>query len=174
MAVLPIIVAPDPRLKVISEPVDVVDDSIRALLDDMLASMYDAVGIGLAAIQVGVNKRIVVIDVADDKGEQGNPAFLINPEIVWTSDDDRVHEEGCLSLPEHYAEVVRPDEVRVSYLDRDGATQELHAAGILSTCVQHELDHLDGILFVDHISSMRRNMILRKLKKTKRMAEPVR
>ena len=174
MAVLPIIVAPDPRLKVVSEPVSVVDDGIRALLDDMLASMYDAVGIGLAAIQVGVNKRIVVIDVVNDKGEQGNPVFLINPEIVWTSDDDRVHEEGCLSLPEHYAEVVRPDEVRVTYLDRDGEAQELHAAGILSTCIQHELDHLEGILFVDHISSMRRNMILRKLKKLKRQAEPVR
>ena len=174
MAVLPIIVAPDPRLKVISEPVAVVDDSIRSLLDDMLASMYDAVGIGLAAIQVGINKRIVVIDVVDDKGEQGNPVFLINPEITWTSNDDRVHEEGCLSLPEHYAEVVRPDEVRVTYLDRDGVEQELHAAGILSTCVQHELDHLDGILFVDHISSMRRNVILRKLKKLKRQAEPVR
>jgi peptide deformylase len=174
MAVLPIIVAPDPRLKVVSEPVSVVDDSIRALLDDMLASMYDAVGIGLAAIQVGINKRIVVIDVVNDKGEQGNPLFLINPEIVWTSDDDRVHEEGCLSLPEHYAEVVRPDEVRVTYLDRDGKAQELHAAGILSTCIQHELDHLEGILFVDHISSMRRNMILRKLKKLKRQNEPVR
>ncbi|MBT3790758.1 MAG: peptide deformylase [Alphaproteobacteria bacterium] len=174
MAVLPIIVAPDPRLKVVSEPVSVVDDGIRALLDDMLASMYDAVGIGLAAIQVGVNKRIVVIDVVNDKGEQGNPVFLINPEIVWTSDDDRVHEEGCLSLPEHYAEVVRPDEVRVTYLDRDGEAQELHAAGILSTCIQHELDHLEGILFVDHISSMRRNMILRKLKKLKRQNEPVR
>ena len=174
MAVLPIIVAPDPRLKVVSEPVSVVDDGIRALLDDMLASMYDAVGIGLAAIQVGVNKRIVVIDVVNDKGEQGNPVFLINPEIVWTSDDDRVHEEGCLSLPEHYAEVVRPDEVRVTYLDRDGEAQELHAAGILSTCIQHELDHLEGILFVDHISSMRRNMILRKLKKLKRQIEPVR
>ena len=174
MAVLPIIVAPDPRLKVVSEPVSVVDDGIRALLDDMLASMYDVVGIGLAAIQVGVNKRIVVIDVVNDKGEQGNPVFLINPEIVWTSDDDRVHEEGCLSLPEHYAEVVRPDEVRVTYLDRDGEAQELHAAGILSTCIQHELDHLEGILFVDHISSMRRNMILRKLKKLKRQNEPVR
>ena len=174
MAVLPIIVAPDPRLKVVSEPVSVVDDGIRALLDDMLASMYDAVGIGLAAIQVGINKRIVVIDVVNDKGEQGNPLFLINPEIVWTSDDDRVHEEGCLSLPEHYAEVVRPDEVRVTYLDRDGKAQELHAAGILSTCIQHELDHLEGILFVDHISSMRRNMILRKLKKLKRQNEPVR
>ena len=174
MAVLPIIVAPAPRLKVVSEPVSVVDDGIRALLDDMLASMYDAVGIGLAAIQVGVNKRIVVIDVVNDKGEQGNPVFLINPEIVWTSDDDRVHEEGCLSLPEHYAEVVRPDEVRVTYLDRDGEAQELHAAGILSTCIQHELDHLEGILFVDHISSMRRNMILRKLKKLKRQNEPVR
>ena len=174
MAVLPIIVAPDPRLKVVSEPVSVVDDGIRALLDDMLASMYDAVGIGLAAIQVGVNKRIVVIDVVNDKGEQGNPVFLINPEIVWTSDDDRVHEEGCLSLPEHYAEVVRPDEVRVTYLDRDGEAQELHAAGILSTCIQHELDHLDGILFVDHISAMRRNMILRKLKKLQRQKQPVR
>jgi peptide deformylase len=174
MAVLPIIVAPDPRLKEISDPVSVVDDGIRTLLDDMLDSMYDAVGIGLAAIQVGINKRIVVIDVVDENGEQGSPLFLINPEIVWTSDDDRVHEEGCLSLPEHYAEVVRPDEVRVIYLDRDGVEQEIHAAGILSTCIQHELDHLDGILFVDHISSMRRNMILRKLKKSKRQTEPVR
>ena len=173
MAVLPIITAPDPRLKAISDPVAEVDDSIRALLDDMLDSMYEAVGIGLAAIQVGIAKRIVVIDVADENGEQGNPLFLINPEIVWTSDDERVHEEGCLSLPEHYAEVVRPDEIRVKYLDRDGKEQELHAAGILSTCIQHELDHLDGILFVDHISSMRRNMILRKLKKLKRQKQTV-
>jgi peptide deformylase len=173
MAVLPIITAPDPRLKAVSEPVSVVDDGIRSLLDDMLASMYDAVGIGLAAIQVGVEKRMVVIDVVDANGEQGNPLFLINPEIVWTSDDERVHEEGCLSLPEHYAEVIRPDEVRVTYLDRDGKDQELHAAGILSTCIQHELDHLDGILFVDHISTVRRNMILRKLKKLKRQNQPV-
>jgi peptide deformylase len=174
MAVLPIITAPDPRLKVISEPVAVVDDSIRTLLDDLLDSMYDAIGIGLAAIQIGVNKRIVVIDVVDENGEQGNPLFLINPEIIWTSDDERVHEEGCLSLPEHFAEVIRPDEIRLTYLDREGKQQELHAAGILSTCVQHELDHLDGILFVDHISAMRRNMILRKLKKLQRQKQPVR
>ena len=173
MAVLPIITAPDPRLKTVSEPVAVVDDSIRSLLDDMLDSMYDAVGIGLAAIQVGIAKRIVVIDVADENGEQGDPLFLINPEIVWSSDDERVHEEGCLSLPEHYAEVVRPDEIRLRFLDRDGKEQELHAAGILSTCIQHELDHLDGILFVDHISAMRRNMILRKLKKLKRQKQTV-
>jgi len=174
MAVLPIITAPDPRLKAVSEPVPQVDDEIRQLMDDMVDSMYEAVGIGLAAIQVGVTKRVVVIDVVDENGEQGNPLFLVNPEITWTSDDDRVHEEGCLSLPEHFAEVIRPDEVKVSYLDRDGEQQEIHAAGILSTCIQHELDHLDGILFVDHISSMRRNMILRKLKKLQRQSQPVR
>jgi len=174
MAVLPIITAPDPRLKAVSEPVSQVDDEIRQLMDDMVDSMYEAVGIGLAAIQVGINKRVVVVDLVDENGEQGNPVFLVNPEITWTSDDERVHEEGCLSLPEHFAEVVRPDEVKVSYLDRDGKQQELHAAGMLSTCIQHELDHLDGILFVDHISSMRRNMILRKLKKLQRQSQPVR
>ena len=171
MAVLPIITAPDPRLKVISDPVAVVDDNVRTLLDDMVDSMYDAVGIGLAAIQVGVAKRIVVIDLADENGKQGNPVYFINPQITWSSDQDRVHEEGCLSLPEHYAEVERPDEVNVSYLDRDGSKQELHATGMLSTCIQHELDHLDGILFVDHISLTRRSMILRKLKKLKRQTE---
>ncbi len=171
MAILPIIIAPDPRLKVVSKPVETVDDDMRKLLDDMLETMYDAVGIGLAAIQVGVPKRAIVIDIPRDE-EQGNPLFLINPEIVWSSEDERVHEEGCLSLPEHFAEVIRPDEIEIKYLDRDGKKQTLRAGDILSTCIQHEMDHLEGILFVDHISAMRRNIILRKLRKLQRQKQP--
>ena len=169
MAVLQIITAPDPRLKVVSKPVKVVDDTIKNLLDDMLATMYDAVGIGLAAIQVGVDARVIVIDIADEDGNKGNPLELINPEIVWSSADERTHEEGCLSLPEHFAEVIRPDEIKLKYLDRDGKACEMEASDLMSTCIQHEMDHLEGVLFVDHISAVRRNMILRKLKKLRRM-----
>lgn len=167
MAVLDIIVAPDPRLKIKTEPVAEVDDDLRAFLDDMLETMYDANGIGLAAPQVGDDRSVIVIDVTHTD-EDPAPMKIINPEIVWHSDDERRHEEGCLSLPEHYAEVVRPEAIRLKYLDETGAEQELEADGILATCIQHEMDHLKGVLFVDHVSSIKRGMILRKLKKAKK------
>jgi peptide deformylase len=167
MAILPIITAPDPRLKVKSTPVATVDDEMRRLLDDMLETMYAAPGVGLAAIQVGVAKRALVIDVSRDD-EPKQPLFLVNPEIVWASEDDAVFEEGCLSLPEQFAEVQRPASIRVRHLDRNGNRRELEASGLLSVCLQHEMNHLDGILFVDHISALKRNMILRRLLKQKR------
>jgi len=167
MAKLDIIVAPDPRLKLKCAPVAKVDAAIRKLMDDMLETMYAAPGIGLAAPQVGVTKRVIVVDAAA-KGEPPQPYRMANPEIVWASDEDNVYNEGCLSLPEHYADVVRPKAVRIRYLDHENEIRELEADGLLSTCVQHEMDHLDGILFVDHISALKRNMILRKLLKAKR------
>jgi peptide deformylase len=170
MSILPIIVAPNPRLKVRSATIEAVDDQVRRLLDDMLETMYDAPGIGLAAIQVGVAKRAIVVDLGREVQPDG-PLFLVNPEIVWVSDEDAVREEGCLSLPEHYADVARPAEVRVRYLDRENEIRELAADGVLATCVQHEMDHLDGVLFVDHLSAVRRNMILRKLLKARRLAQ---
>lgn len=167
MAVLPIIIAPDPRLKKVCAPVERVDRDIRALMDDMLETMHDAPGIGLAAPQVGVLKRVLVVDTARD-GEEKRPLRMANPELVWVSDEDATYEEGCLSLPEHYAEVVRPGAVKVRYLDHEGELRELAAEGLLATCIQHEMDHLDGILFIDHISALKRNMILRKLLKAKK------
>ena len=167
MAILPIIWAPDPRLKVVSTPVERIDESIHALMDDMLATIYDEPGIGLSAIQVGVPKRVVVVDVARE-GETPRPMRFVNPEIVWESDTIVGWEEGCLSLPDHYAEVERPEAIRMRYLDEHGKSQELETDGILSRCLQHELDHLDGILFVDHLSSVRRSIILRKLAKLKK------
>ena len=168
MARLPILVAPDPFLKQIATPVDTVDDDIRTLLADMLETMYDANGIGLAAPQVGVSKRILVADVVKSDDEP-RPIKMVNPEIIEASDVLNTYEEGCLSLPENYAEVVRPEHVVVKYLDENGETRELEADGLLATCIQHEIDHLDGILFVDHISSLKRSMILRRLKKAKRI-----
>lgn len=170
MALLPIITAPDKRLEIVSTPVEAVTDEVRAQLDAMLETMYAAPGIGLAAIQVGIPKRMLVIDVSRE-GEEKQPLYIVNPEITWVSDEDSVYEEGCLSLPEQYAEVERPSEVKVRHLDRDGESRELHATGLLAVCLQHEMDHLDGILFVDHISALKRNMILRKLLKQKRLAE---
>lgn len=170
MALLPIITAPDPRLEAVSTPVEAVTDEVRRQLDDMLETMYAAPGIGLAAIQVGIPKRMLVIDVSRE-GEEKQPLYIVNPEFTWLSDEDKVYEEGCLSLPEQYAEVARPAEVKIEYLDYNGEKQELHADGLLAVCLQHEIDHLDGILFVDHISALKRNMILRKLLKQKRLAE---
>jgi len=169
MAKLPIIIAPDPRLKKVSKPVDVVDGNIRRLMDDMLETMYQAPGIGLAAPQVGKLLRVIVLDVSGE-GEEKHPYKLVNPELIWVSDDDAVYNEGCLSLPEHYADVARPKACRVQYLDEHGKARELEAEGLLATCVQHEIDHLDGILFVDHITALKRNIILRKLLKTKKTA----
>jgi peptide deformylase len=171
MALLPILTAPDPRLKVKAKEVAAVDDEIRRLMDDMYETMHAAPGIGLAAPQVGVAKRVIVVDVSKDD-EEKRVYKMANPLVVWQSDEMAVYNEGCLSLPEHYADVERPAEVRVRYLDENNQRQELHATGILATCVQHEIDHLEGVLFVDHISSLKRNIILRKLTKLKRQKQP--
>jgi len=170
MALLPILTAPDPRLKQKSRPVEAVDEGVRQLMDDMLETMYAAPGIGLAAPQAGVLKRVIVLDIEREDTKTG-PLFMANPEIVEASDEDASYEEGCLSVPEHYSDVVRPAKVRVRYLDRDGKAQELACEGLLATCVQHEIDHLDGILFIDHISALKRNMILRKLLKARKEKE---
>lgn len=167
MAPMPIITAPDGRLKRISTHVDVVDDAVRRLMDDMLETMYQAPGIGLSAIQVDIPKRVVVVDVARD-GEEPDPLYMVNPEIIWSSEELAPYDEGCLSLPEHYAEILRPEAVEVSYIDYDGVARTKRIHELLSRCVQHELDHLDGILFVDHLSAVKRNMIIRKLTKAKR------
>ncbi|SRR5690606_10739214 len=169
MAILPIITAPDPRLKLKSKPVAAVTDDTRKFMDDMLETMYAAPGIGLAAIQVGVPERILVIDIAGE-GEPRNPQYFVNPEIVWASEELAVYNEGCLSVPEQYADVARPAEVKVRYLDYDGAEQEIHATGLLATCLQHEMDHLEGVLFIDHLSRLKRDMILRKVKRLERAA----
>jgi peptide deformylase len=171
MAILPIIIAPDPRLAKPAKPVTKVDDSIHRLMDDMLATMYQAPGIGLAAPQVGQLKRIIVVDCAKS-GEPPQPYKMANPEILWQSEDMLTNNEGCLSLPEHYADVTRPAEVKVRYLDDQNEIRELHAKGLLATCIQHEIDHLEGTLFVDHLSSLKRGIILRKLQKTKRQKVP--
>jgi peptide deformylase len=167
MALLPIIKAPDPRLKIKARPVAAVDVSVRRLLDDMLETMYQAIGIGLAGPQVGEAKRLIVVDIARD-GEKPQPLRLANPEILWRSVELATFSEGCLSLPEHYADVSRPKAIRLRYLDHENEIRELAAEGLLATVLQHEIDHLDGVLFVDHISSLKRGMILRKLAKAKR------
>jgi peptide deformylase len=167
MALLNILQAPDPRLKVKSEPVAVVDDELRRLLDDMLETMYMAPGIGLATPQVGVPRHAAVIDLGAEP-ETRRPLFLVNPEVTWRSDELAAAEESCLSLPEQFAEVSRPAEVEVTYLGRDGERHTLRADGLLARCLQHEIDHLDGVLFVDHISALKRGMILRRLAKAKR------
>ncbi|MBV8132487.1 MAG: peptide deformylase [Alphaproteobacteria bacterium] len=167
MALLSIITAPDPRLKIKARPVPAVDAKVRRLMDDMLETMYQAIGIGLAAPQVGQSSRVIVLDVARE-GEKPQPMKLANPEILWRSSELATFSEGCLSLPEHYADVTRPGEVRLRYLDQENEVREMHAKGLLATCLQHEIEHLDGILFVDHLSLVKRGMILRKLAKAKR------
>ena len=169
MAVLPILTAPDPILKTKAKRVEVVDNRIRALMADMLDTMYHAPGIGLAAPQVGVLDRVIVMDIGKTE-ETRAPLRMVNPEITWASDQDNTYEEGCLSVPSHYSNVVRPAEIKVRYLDEAGSAKELHADGLLATVIQHEMDHLDGVLFIDHISSLKRNMILRKLLKAKKEA----
>ena len=170
MALLPIIYAPDPRLKIKCRPVETVDQSVRDLTRDMLETMYAAPGIGLSAPQIGDTRRIVVCDIARE-GEDPQPVQLVNPEIVWSSDELYLAEEGCLSLPDHFAEIERPNEVRIRYLDQQGKSREMKADGLLAACVQHEMDHLEGILFVDYLSPLKRNIILRKMKKLKRQKE---
>jgi peptide deformylase len=171
MAQLPIITAPDPRLKIKARPVPAVDDKVRRLMDDMLDTMYGAIGIGLAAPQVGQSSRVIVLDVARE-GEKPQPLQLANPEILWRSPELTTGNEGCLSLPEHYAEVTRPAKIRLRYLDYQNEIREIEASGLLAMCLQHEFDHLDGVLFVDHISALKRGMILRKLAKAKRSRVP--
>jgi peptide deformylase len=168
MAKLKIIIAPDLRLKSKCTPVESVDAATARLMSDMLETMYDAPGIGLAAPQIGVAKRIIVVDPAPEKGPP-RPIKMANPEIIWTSDENKIHEEGCLSLPREYDMVERPDKIRVRYLDEKNKQQEIEADGLLSVVIQHEIDHLQGTLFVDHISSLKRGMILRRLTKQKKL-----
>lgn len=169
MAIRDILVLPDPRLRLTSATVEAVDDGVRRLVDDMFETMYDAPGIGLAAIQIGEPRRIVTIDPAR-KGEEKRPLVLINPEVVWSSEEKRTHEEGCLSIPDYYETVERPDRVRVRFLDRTGAPQEQEFGGILSTCIQHEIDHLNGGLFIDYISRLKRERVMKKFTKQARRA----
>ena len=167
MAILDIILAPDPRLTTPCQPVDVVDPPLRRLMDDMLETMYAAPGIGLAAPQVGVLKRFFVVDVGEDDAR--DPRFFINPEIIGRSDKKSVYEEGCLSLPKQFGDVERAETVSLRYQDCDGEQHSLDADGMLARCIQHEMDHLDGILFVDHLSALKRRMILRRMAKAKRL-----
>lgn len=164
MALKSLVLLPDPILREVSKPLERVDDEVRRFADDMLETMYDAPGIGLAAIQVGEPLRMLTIDVSGDE-EEKNPIVMINPEIVDMAGEATVYEEGCLSIPDYYADVERPGAVVVNYLDRDGKQQTLNADGLLSTCIQHELDHLNGVLFIDHISKLKREMVIRKFKK---------
>ena len=164
MSIRPLVILPDSKLRLISEPIKEVTNEIRRLADDMLENMYDAPGVGLAAIQIGMPLRMVTMDVSKSEDEH-QPLVLINPEIVWASEEKRVYEEGCLSIPDYYAEVERPASVRVKYLDRDGKLQEMQAEGLMATCLQHEIDHLNGVLFIDHISKLKRDMVVRKFKK---------
>lgn len=188
MALLPILIAPDPRLKLVSEPVSVVTDELRKLMDDMLETMYEAPGIGLAAVQVGVPKRIIVIDLqkpvdpeAEDRDDEEapdgkkreikrekHPMYFINPEITWASEDFVLCEEGCLSVPDLYEEVERPASVKVKFINYHGQPQEIEADEMLAVCIQHEMDHLEGILFIDHLSKLKRDMMLKKLAKSRK------
>ena len=172
MAILPIVEVPDPRLRQISQPVERVDDDLRKLIDDMFETMYAAPGIGLAAIQVGVPKRVLVIDLQEPEEEGGEPVrrplVFINPEILENSDREVPYQEGCLSVPDQYADVERPDRIRARWLDYDGVEHEEEITGLLAVCLQHEMDHLNGILFIDHLSRLKREMLLKKLAKQRR------
>jgi len=169
MAIRSIITAPDDRLRQVSKPVAGVDEALRALMDDMLETMYDAPGIGLAAIQIGEPVRVIVMDIAGDE-EDPAPLYFVNPEIADPAEEMSLHEEGCLSVPEFYEEVERPASCRITYLDYNGEAQTLEAEGLLATCIQHEIDHLEGVLFIDHLSRLKRERILKKLKKEQRLA----
>jgi peptide deformylase len=169
MALREIIILPDKQLRLVSKPVEKVTTEIRKLADDMFETMYDAPGIGLAAIQVGVPRRIVTLDLSKKDEDKAQRVF-INPEIVWSSDEQNVHEEGCLSIPEFYEDVERPAQVRVKYLDLDGKEQEIEASGLLATCLQHEIDHTNGVLFIDHISKLKRDRVIKKFTKQLKQA----
>ena len=169
MALRPIIILPDPKLRLVSAPLERVDDDLRRLMDDMVETMHDAPGIGLAAIQIAEPIRLVVIDLAK-KDEPPQPQYFVNPEIVWSSEERSVYEEGCLSIPEYYEEVERPASVRARFLDRDGKLQEILAEGLLSTALQHEIDHLNGVLFIDYISKLKRDRVVKKFAKMAKRA----
>jgi peptide deformylase len=169
MAPRPLIILPDPKLRLISAPLGQVDDALRKLMDDMLDTIHDAPGIGLAAIQIAEPARVVVLDLAK-KDEPPQPQYFVNPEIVWSSDERSVYEEGCLSIPEYYEEVERPAKVRARFLDREGKRQEIVAEGLLATALQHEIDHLDGVLFIDYISKLKRDRVVKKFAKMAKRA----
>ena len=168
MALRPILIHPDPRLKKVADPVAEITDDVRRLADDMLETMYHAPGIGLAAPQVAVTQRMLVMDCVKSEGETARPMVLINPSVTWSSEDQNVYEEGCLSIPEQYAEVQRPSEVEVEWLGLDGKTHQERFDGLWATCVQHEIDHLDGKLFIDYLKPLKRQLITRKMQKLKR------
>ena len=171
MAVRDILILPDKRLRQVSKPVGKVDAATRQLVEDMFETMYAAPGIGLAAIQIGEPVRVVTMDLAK-KDEPKQPQVFINPELIWASEAKNTHEEGCLSIPDYYEEVERPKAVKVRYLDRDGKPQEIEADGLLATCLQHEIDHLNGVLFIDHLSKLKRDRVVKKFtKQAKRAAE---
>jgi peptide deformylase len=169
MALRPIITLPDPKLRLVSRKIERIDDSLRRLIDDMIETMHEAPGVGLAAIQVGEPIRALVVDVAK-KDEPPDPQVFVNPEIVWSSEERATYEEGCLSIPEYYAEVERPASVRARALDRDGKLREILAEGLLATVLQHEVDHLDGVLFIDHISKLKRDRVIKKFQKAAKRA----
>jgi peptide deformylase len=169
MALRPIITLPDPKLRLVSKKIERVDDDLRRLIDDMIETMHEAPGVGLAAIQVGEPIRLLVVDVAK-KDEPADPQAFVNPEIVWASEERATYEEGCLSIPEYYAEVERPAAVRARALDRDGKLREILAEGLLATVLQHEIDHLDGVLFIDHISKLKRDRVIKKFQKAAKRA----
>jgi peptide deformylase len=171
MALRDILIIPDARLRLISEPVKTVEKGIRALVDDMFETMYVAPGIGLAAIQIGVPLRVVTMDLAK-KDDEKEPLIFINPEVTWASEEKSAYDEGCLSIPEYYEEVERPQRVKVKYLDLDGKQHEIEADGLLATCLQHEIDHLNGVLFIDHLSKLKRDMVIKKFKKAAKRGEP--
>ncbi|HEY4987467.1 MAG TPA: peptide deformylase [Bradyrhizobium sp.] len=170
MAIRPILTAPDPRLKAVSTPVETVDAATRKVIDDMVDSMYEADGIGLAAVQIGTPQRIIVMDL-DQKDGKKAPRHFINPVITWRSEEVATFEEGCLSVPEIWDDVERAARIKAEYLDRDGKHHSIDADGLLATCLQHEMDHLEGILFIDHLSKLKRSMALRKLQKAKRLRD---
>jgi len=170
MAVRDILIIPDKRLRLKSEAVQTVDKPLRALIEDMFETMYAAPGIGLAAIQIGVPKRVVTMDLAK-KDDPKQPQVFINPEVVWSSEEKATYEEGCLSIPEYYEEVERPKTVKVKFLDADLKPQEIEATGLLATCLQHEIDHINGVLFIDHISKLKRDMVMKKFKKAAKKTE---
>jgi peptide deformylase len=172
MAVRDILILPDKRLRLNSEPVQAVDKTLRKLVDDMFETMYAAPGIGLAAIQIGVAQRVVTMDLAK-KDDPKNPQVFINPEVTWKSAEQATYEEGCLSIPEYYEEVERPSAVRINYLDLDGKPQEIEATGLLSICLQHEIDHTNGVLFIDYISKLKRSMVMKRFKKAAKKTDGV-
>jgi len=172
MTIRKILTEPDPFLRQKSLKVEEVNDEIRSLMDDMVATMYDAPGIGLAAIQIGVPKRVIVIDLSRDS-EKKNPLYFVNPKIIIKSENDAIYEEGCLSVPGQFAEINRPDRCKVKHLDYNGVEQVLDAEGLLATCIQHEIDHLEGILFIDYLSKLKKNMIIKKLSKHKKSLERI-